>query len=225
MILPTTKAIEVTLGELLKKNAEFDFRGKKETFTVASWFEAQFEDVLVKRKDNAKVFDVATQTMQELKLPSYIFSVDSNWEESEEIESGSSAYEGLYQLKNGENKGKYVGLNNVAIRKIFPFAIITNDYYLTNAASIFLTKKFRKVGTEIFNVKSSTQNIDENIEIGIRVQWETGRPFWSPVAFNTTPTASHKFFGLSAQIQVELDFPMLGEELIEAPTTFTLEKI
>ena len=87
MILPTTKAIEVTLGELLKKNAEFDFRGKKETFTVASWFEAQFEDVLVKRKDNAKVFDVATQTMQELKLPSYIFSVDSNWEESEEIES------------------------------------------------------------------------------------------------------------------------------------------
>ena len=165
MILPTTKAIEVTLGELLKKNAEFDFRGKKETFTVASWFEAQFEDVLVKRKDNAKVFNVETQTMQELKLPSYIFSVDSNWEESEEIESGSSSYEGLYQLKNGENKGKYVGLNNVAIRKIFPFAIITNDYYLTNAASIFLTKKFRKVGTEIFNVKSSTQNIDENLQI------------------------------------------------------------
>ena len=37
MILATTKAIEVTLGELLKKNAQFDFRGKKETSTVASW--------------------------------------------------------------------------------------------------------------------------------------------------------------------------------------------
>ena len=89
--------------------------------------------------------------MQELKLPSYIFSVDSNWEESEEIESGRSAYEGLYPLKTGENKGKYLGLNNVAIRQDIPFCNNHKRfYYLTNAASMFLTKKFRKVGTENF---------------------------------------------------------------------------